>query len=396
MTASDSPTPLNWDFTPVHDLLRLPIDGCTARPSRHNESTIPSLGEQPAKGGPRYTTNGKLVDLTSKQSNPKLGDFGALWEVFNGVPAPAGVTPTLGTVKTIKSELEKKAGRLLEELPPTSAEIPAKKVSFSGPPGIETSVPVLSNTFRIINKPNPWVLKDSATGYTSNSSSRPKAQAANIPTDFEGQSFTILKRPSGHQPSGTSTNVKFGIPRTPPETIARARVGDLSDTPTAKPKSRSRRKYSQNNTCNNLITSEESTGLESDTSIVFDHPVSEKPVAIRFAPSQVGTPDAKTRRYDTPPSSFEDNDWILNADTNQELGSGSARVRSTLRLSAADRRTTLITRLLGHFPAYAKIVSQVGQISQHRTIESIDSLPIHIFVDMSNVRFSPPLTKKLI
>lgn len=392
MTASDSPVPLNWDFTPVHDLLRSPIDGCTARPSRHNESTMPSLGEQQAKGDSRYTTNGRLADLISKRSNPKLGDFAALWELFNGAPAPAGVTPTLGTAETTKSELEK-VRPSLEEQPPTPAERPAKKVSFPGLPGIETSVPVLSNTSRIINEPNPRVLKDTATGYISHSTSRPKAQATGIPTNFEGQSFTILRRASGHEPSGTSTNVKFGVPRTSPETIARARVGDPSDTPTAKPKSRSRGKYFQKNTCNNPITSEESAGLESDTSIVFDHPISEKPVAIQFVPSQVGTREAKTRRYDTPPSSFEDNDWILNADTIQGLTSGGARVQSTLHLSAAARRTTLITRLLGHFPAYAKIVSQVGQISQHRPIESIDSLPIHIFVDMSNVRFSPPSTK---
>lgn len=392
MTASDSPIPLNWDFTPVHDLLRSPVDGCTAKPSRHNESTIPSLGEPQAKGDPFYTTNGRLVDLISNRSNPKLGDFGALWELFNGAPAPAVVTPTLGAAETTKSEL-KKVQSSLEELPPTSVEIPAKRVSFPGPPGIETSVPILSNTSRIINKPNPRALKDTATGYTSYSSSRPNAHVAGVPINFEGQSFTILRRTSVHEPSGTSTNVKFGIPRTPPETIGRARVGDPNGTPTAKPKSRSRGKYFQKNTCNNPITSEESAGLESDTSIVFDHPISEKPVGIQFVPSQVGTLDAKTRRYDTPPSSFEDNDWTLNADTIQGLASGGARVRSTLHLSAADRRTTLITRLLGHFPAYAKIVSQVGQISPHRPIESIDSLPIHIFVDMSNVHFSPPSTK---
>ncbi|KAJ5522181.1 hypothetical protein N7527_006296 [Penicillium freii] len=384
MTASDSSIPLSWDFTPVHDLLRSPIDGCTARPSRHNESTIPSLGEQQTKGDPHYTTNGRLVDLFSKRSNPKLGDFGALWELFNGGPAPASVTPTLGTAKTTKSEPEK-VQQSLEELPRTPAERPATKVSFPGPTGIETSVPVLSNTSRIINKPNSRVLKDTTTDYTSHFSSRPKVQATGVPTDFEGRSFTILRRASGHEPSGTSTDVKFGIPRTPPETIARARVGDPSDTPTANAKSRPRGKYFQKNTCNNPITSEESTGLESDTSIVFDHPISEKPVAIQFVPSQVDTPGAKTRRYDTPPSSFEDNDWILNADTIQGLSSGGARVRSSLHLSAADRRTTLITRLLGHFPAYAKIVSQVGQISQHCRIESIDSLPIHIFVDMSNI-----------
>ncbi|KGO37828.1 hypothetical protein PEX1_040440 [Penicillium expansum] len=376
MTLSDSPVPSNWDFTPVHDLLRSPIDGCTARPSRHNESTIPSLDEQQAKNDPHYTTNGSLVDLISQRSNPKLGDFGCLWELFNGTPAPASVTPSLGTTKTTKSE-QNKAQPFLEELISTSVERPAKKVSFSGLFGIESSVPVSSNTSRIINEPNHRVLKDTGTGYTSHSSSSPKWQAIGIPTDFGGQPFTILKRTSVQGPSGTSANVKFGIPRTPPEMIASARVSDPSDTPTAKPKTRSRGKDFRKNTRNNPITSEESAGIDSDTSVVFDYPISEKHVAIKFVPSQVGTPDGKSRRYDTPPSSFEDNEWILNADT--------IRARSTLHQSAAERRVNLMSRLLGHFPDYAKVVSQVGLTLDHRPSEGIGSRPIHVFVDVSNI-----------
>lgn len=388
MTASDPPVPSNWDFAPVHDLLRSPIEGCTARTSCHNESTIPSLDEQQAKDDPYYTTNGRLMDFISQRSNPKLGDFGSLWELFNGAHAPASVTPTLGTTKTTKSDIEK-AQPSLEELLSSSAERPAKKVSFTGVFGIETSVPISSNTSRTINEANPRVLKDTATGYTSHSSFRPKAHTTSIPTDFEGQSFTILRRASVHEPSKSSANVKFGIPRTPPETIARARVGDPSDTPTAKPKSRSRGKDFRENTRNNPVTSEESTGLESDTSIVFDHPVSEKPVAIAFVPSQVGISGAKTHRYDTPPSSFDDSDWILNDDTIQGLASGDTHVRSTLHLSAAERRVTLMSRLLVHFPDYAKVVSQVGLTLDHRPSEGIGSRPIHVFVDVSNVCFGP-------
>ncbi|KAJ5206129.1 hypothetical protein N7491_003252 [Penicillium cf. griseofulvum] len=373
MLASDPPVPSNWDFTPVHDLLRSPIEGCTARPSRHNEATISSLGEQQAKDDPRYTTNGRLMDLISQRSNPKLGDFGSLWELFNGN------SPTLRTPETTESELEK-AQSSLEEALSSSAERPAKNVSFSGLYDVETSVPASSNSSHI-NEPTSLVLKDTATDCISHSSYRPSTQVTGIPIDYEGRSFTILRRTSGHEPSSTSANVKF-VTLTPPVAIVRARVGDPSDTPT-KPKTRSRGKDFRKNTHNNPTTSEESAGLDSDTSIVFDHPFAHKPRPILFVPSQVNTTEAKTCSLDTPPSSFDDNDWIPNANTIQGLASGGTNVRSTLHRPAAERRVMLMTRLLGHFPAYAKIVSQVGLASDPS--DSIDSRPIHVFVDMSNI-----------
>ncbi|KAJ5823409.1 hypothetical protein N7447_005749 [Penicillium robsamsonii] len=383
MLTPDSPVSSNWDFTPVHDLLRSPIEGCTTRPSRHNEIALPSPDEQQAKDDPRYTTNGRLMDPISQRSNPKLGDFGSLWDIFNGSPAPTRVTPTLETTKTTKLELEKFQPSL-EELPSSSTERPVKRVSFSGLYDIKTSVPAPSNTSRITNEPVSQVLKDT-TGYISHSSSPPNARATDIPIDFEGQSFTILRRTSGRDPSGTSANVKFGVrgPQTPPVAIVRPRVGDPSDTPT-KTKTRSRGKDIRKNTRNNPITSEESAGLDSDTSIVFDHPISEKPVAFSFIPSQVHAPGAKTCTYETPPSSFDDNDWILNANAIRGHTS-SGTVRSTLHRPAEERRVILMTRLLGHFPAYAKIVSQVGLALDHRPDDGIGSRPIHVFVDMSNI-----------
>ncbi|KAJ5169644.1 uncharacterized protein N7500_002427 [Penicillium coprophilum] len=383
MHTSDPPVSSNWDFTPVHDLLRSPIEGCTARPSRHNEATIPLIGEQ-ANDDPRYTTDGRRMDFIPQRSNPKLGDFGSLWELFNGSPAPASVTPTVETTNTTKSELEK-AQSSLQVLPSNSAEGFAEKGSFSGLYGIETSVSASFNTSRIINEPIPQVRKDTSTGYFSHSSCS-NVHARDIPIDFEGQSFTILKRTSDHEPSGTSDNVKFGVrgPQSPPVTILKPRLGDPSDTP-IKSKPRSRRKNLRKSTRNHPITSEESAGLDSDTSIVFDHHISEKPVAISFVPSQVHVPGTKTHPYDTPPSSFDDTDWILNANAIREFASGGTHVRSTLHQSAADRRVTLMTRLLGHFPAYAKIVSQVGLALDHPPDDSIGSRPIHVFVDMSNI-----------
>ncbi|CAI7568354.1 unnamed protein product [Penicillium glandicola] len=383
MVASDSSVSSNWDFTPVHDLLRSPIDGCTAKPKRHDESTIPSL-EQQAKDDPRYTPNGRLMDPIPQRSNPKLGDFGSLWELFDGSPAPASVTPTLGTTETTKSEPENVQPSLEEQLS-SSAARPAKRVSFSGLFGSETSIPPSSNTSRIINEPKPRILKDTVTKYTSHyssrSSSHPNTHATTNHADFEGQSFTILKRTSGHEPSETSADVTFGIPRTLPVEITRAGVGDPSDTPT-KPKPRPHGKDFRKNTRNTPITSEESAGLDSDTNFVFDRPVSNRPTGISFVP-QVGTP--KNHPLDTPPSSFEDNDWTPNANNIRGLASGGTRVRSTLQISAAVRKINLMTRLLVQFPSYAKLMSQMGQTSQRRSSESIDSLPIHIFVDMSNI-----------
>ncbi|OQE43389.1 hypothetical protein PENCOP_c003G02660 [Penicillium coprophilum] len=384
MHTSDPPVPSNWDFTSVHDLLRSPIEGCTARPSRHNEATIPLIGEQ-ANDDPRYTTNGTRMDFTPQRSNPKLGDFGSLWELFNESPAPASVTPTVETTNTTKSELEK-VQPSLEGLPSKSAEGSAKKRPFSGLNGIETSVSASLNTSRIINEPTSQVREDTNIGYFSHSSSRLNVHTADVPIDFEGQSFTILKRTSDHEPSGTSANVKFGVrgPQSPSVAIVRPRVSDPSDTPT-KSKPRSRRKNLRKNTRNHPITSEESAGLDSDTSIVFDHHNPEKPVAISFVPSQIHVPGAKSHPYDTPPSSFDDTDWKLNANASRELASGSTHVRSTLHQPAADRRVILITRLLGHFPAYAKIVSQVGLALNHCPDDGIGSRPIHVFVDMSNI-----------
>ncbi|KXG53028.1 uncharacterized protein PGRI_000780 [Penicillium griseofulvum] len=373
MPGSDSPGLSNWDFTPVHDLLRSPIDGCTARSSRHNKATISSLGEQQAKDEPHCTTNGRLMDLISQRSNPKLGDFGSLWELFDGS------SPTLRTPETTESELEK-VQPSLEEVLSSSAENSAKKVSLPGPYDVETSVPASSDPSHT-NESNSLVLKDTATCRISHSSYRPNTQVTSIPINYEGRSFTILTRTSGHEPSRTSANAEFLAP-TSPVAIVKSRVGDPSDTPTES-KTRSRGKYCRHDTHNNPTASEESAGLDSDASIVFDHPIAHKPRPILFVPSQVNTTEAKTYPLDTPPSSFDDNDWKLNATAFQGLASGGTNVWSTQHGPAAERRAMLMTRLLDHFPAYARIVSQVGMASDPS--DDIDSRPIHVFVDMSNI-----------
>jgi hypothetical protein len=317
------------------------------------------------------------MDLISQRSKPKLGDFGSLWELFDGS------SPTLRTPETTEPELEK-VQPSLEEVLSSSAENPAKKVSLPGPYDVETSVSASSDILRV-NESNSIILKDTATDCISHSS-RPNTQVTGIPINYEGRSFTILTRTSGHEPSRTSANVEFVAPISP-VAIVRSGVGDPSDTPTV-PKTRSRGKDFRHNTHNNPTASDESAGLDSDESIVFDNPIAHKPRPILFVPSQVNTTEAKTYPLDTPPSSFDDNDWKLNATAVKGLASGGINVWSTQHGPAAERRAMLMTRLLDHFPAYAKIVSQVGLASDPS--DGIDSRPIHVFVDMSNVCFHIP------
>jgi hypothetical protein len=342
MIASDSPVLSNWDFSRVHDLLRSPTYKGTSERFRHHDDSTPSFPDQETKQLTCHTR--ELMPLLSQRSRRRLGDFSAVWELLNGEPAPTSVAPTLVTTK---SELEMVQPQL-DEAPSALVEESNKNASFSGHPGLVSTVP----------------------------------------------SISILKRISGHRPLGenaqnTSMNVSFDIPRTPTKPIAGA--GDPSDTPRAKSKRRSRGKTLRNDP----FSSEGSAGVDSDTSLVFDPSMCATTDAFAFIPAQVGTPEAKHHRYDTPPSSYDDSDWTLNADIIESLASGGTRVRSNFykssierRVASIERRVALMNRLLEDFPEYATLVSRSKEILELGPSEGIDSHPIHVFIDMSNVCFN--------
>lgn len=362
MLASESTESSSWDFSQVHDLLGSPTCGITSEPSRHNESIIPSLPEQHSKKISCHKASDWLSLPKSKSNHTQLGDFGSLWELLGKDSAPTSVTPTLVTTKP---ELEK-AQLSLDGSRFSSAEETAEDAPFSGLSNTRSTTFVSSNTLPIIDKRKPNVPNDTPTGYNSTSS-------------FESQSFTILTRASGHNSLRKNTNVTFDVPRTPTKAIATP--DDSSDTPKAKRKPRSRGKGIRNDP----FSSEGSAGVDSDASLVFDPPIHRKSKAFAFVPSQVGTPEVKNSQYDTPPSSYDEQEWTLNANIIKGLASGSPRVQSILYESSAERRVALMTRLLNEFPSYAKIVSQMGQPLPPASSGSVDSRPIHIFVDMSNV-----------
>ncbi|KAJ5544794.1 hypothetical protein N7461_007098 [Penicillium sp. DV-2018c] len=332
MVASDSSVPSNWDFSRVHDLLKSPTYKSTSERFRHHEDSPPSLADEETKHSTCYTREN--MSFLSQRSFPRLGDFSAVWELLHGEPTPTSAPPTVVSTGSAPEIVQPP----LNEASSASIEKSNEGASFSGLPGRVPTVP----------------------------------------------SISILKRvPDQKLPSenakNTSVNITLDIQRTPIKPIARP--GGPRDTPKAKSKRRSRGKALRNDPS----SSEGSAGVDSDASLVFDPPMCATTDAFAFIPTQVGTPEAKLSRYDTPPSSYEDSDWTLNADTIKGIVSGCTHVRSTLYKSSIERRVALVRRLLGDFPEYATIASRSKEILEPGLSQSIDSPPIHVFVDMSNI-----------
>ncbi|RHZ73150.1 hypothetical protein CDV55_108963 [Aspergillus turcosus] len=134
-----------------------------------------------------------------------------------------------------------------------------------------------------------------------------------------------------------------------------------------------------------VSSSESSEEAESDGNFsVFDPPLLKKRGAVSFIPSQVCTPASNAELCDTPPSSFDELEGSLTAETIKSLPTGPIRVQPIAYKSAADRRVGLLTKLLKKFPEYAEAVAQVGRSPSTKPNDQA-SRPIHVFVDMSNI-----------
>ncbi|GFF40189.1 hypothetical protein IFM58399_05838 [Aspergillus lentulus] len=132
-------------------------------------------------------------------------------------------------------------------------------------------------------------------------------------------------------------------------------------------------------------SSESSAEAESDGNFsVFDPPLLKNRGAVSFIPLQVCTTASNAEPCDTPPSSFDELDGSLTAETVKSLPTGPIRAQPIAYKSAADRKVGLLTKLLKKFPEYAEAVAQVGR-SQSTKSNDQASRPIHVFVDMSNI-----------
>lgn len=266
---------------------------------------------------------GQPTAVKPQRSYPQLGDLGTVWDFLNQ------------TDSTTQPSLDEQGSSL-----------PVSKTS------------------------KPQVSKETVSASSSHTATRPEA-------------ITILKRASDSKPIKHNASMTPHPPRTPPKAIPLA--GSSDDTPKGKSKTRAGRKRTNTINRNEILSSESSAEVDSDSStIVFDRPLTKKPGVLAFVPAQVGTPDAKHTASDTPPSSYDELDSSLQFDS-----SGTIRVRPTAYKSTTERKVGLMTKLLKEFPDYATLVSQVGR-SASPSKKSAESRPIHVFVDMSNVRFELP------
>ncbi|KAJ5637922.1 hypothetical protein N7490_007801 [Penicillium lividum] len=204
-----------------------------------------------------------------------------------------------------------------------------------------------------------------------------KPNVTGISTLSPSPAVTILKRP----PRNTDNKIPADShPKTPVN--ATTCTNHSKSMPIANSKLKKKPKQARQNEI-----SESSAEAESDPSVVFDCPPSKKSKALAFVPLQVGSHDMRSGVEDTPPSSYED---VVGS----SLASG--KIKGDHGISLSDpihmysrqrdgfaQRVSLITMLLNKYDDYAQLVSQMGR--PQVCSNTVESRPVHVFVDMSNI-----------
>jgi hypothetical protein len=347
----------NWDFTAVLDLLRSPTYGDASTPACHPESTAPSDSEGRLSHDVGECDCSSATEVKPKRSYPKLGDFGSLWDLLNR-DSTSTKTSLLGGQAAAQSLDPQQP---LRRASPVTILKRTPHDSTTAEPYHSTSkhVPVSSAS-------KPRISKDTVSGSSSRSYVQPPA-------------ITILERATDKE----STPLP---PRTPSKPIPGA--SDTINTPRVKAKSKAKANGKDTESQSEWV-SESSAEADSDSStVIFDSPILKTPGVLAFVPSQVGTQDARTSQDDTPPSSYDGPDSVLNSDIARNIVTTPTgiRVLPAAYKTATERRTGLVTKLIKEFPEYAQHVSETG-CSPTSEKRSLEQRPVHVFVDMSNVCF---------
>lgn len=355
MLSPDPTEPVsNWDFTAVLDLLRSPTYGDASTPACHAESTAPPDSEGQLSHDVGDCDCSSATEIKPKRSYPQLGDFGSLWDLLNRDATPTK-TSLLGD-QAVAQSLDPQ--QPLDRASPVTILKRTPHDSTTAEPYHSTSkhVPVSSAS-------KPRISKDTVSGTSSRSY---------VPA------ITILKRATDKE----STPLP---PRTPSKLIPGA--SDTINTPRAKAKSKAKA-HGRDTESRSEWVSESSAEADSDSStVIFDSPILKTPGVLAFVPSQMGTRDVRTGQDDTPPSSYDGPDSVLNPDITRNIVTTPTgiRVLPTAYKTATERRIGLVTKLIKEFPEYAQHVSQAGCSPTSK--KSLEQRPVHVFVDMSNVCF---------
>lgn len=368
MLASDSTeSSSNWDFTAVHEFLR--SSACDSQVTTDgSDSTVPSSMRGPSK---QDVDSAELPvsTVTTKRSYPRLGDFGSLWDLLKRNPednAESAFTDSILPASDVDNHIHRppQAG--------TTSERPCLNQSSRSNTAFGPSQ-LTSGTVPLSSVSQPEISNDTVLGYPSGSSNQPRA-------------FTILKR-AANSSSGIHTS-SAASSRTPQSSSNPVGASSPIDTPKATAKAKSRGKG--NPQCKTEAAPlESSTDADSDSdTIVFDRAAPQNPPDLAFVPTQVGTPDPRPGHYETPPSSYdEDNPLNDDAFRNVITTPAGIKVLPTTYKSLTERRIGLMTKLLKEFPEFTQFASRVGKLTPAQI--RAEHRPIHVFVDMSNVCFGP-------
>ncbi|KAL2811113.1 hypothetical protein BJX63DRAFT_444343 [Aspergillus granulosus] len=307
----ESPTStLNWDFTPVINLLRSPASRGGSQPTSDSSPDLPTpslLSHQPAKHDvERSIIKNPPPDYTNISAR-RLGDFDSIWKVLGN--------------------------------------------SNLSPGPNESAAQPLNQSKQTRRTTNPIV---------------------------------ILKRPLI---SDNSVGITPPTPRTPAKSIPVAKVpvtnsSDDGHVVCGKPDTHPQRHCYQDQTNNESSSLDSIAFGESDSPSIFDVPHSKPQHIISMIPPQLGFATAKTGPLETPPSSFDESDGFMSDSAKQLLS--TTRLQPLLYKTAADQRVGLLTKLLSNFPDYADLLVRPGRSMKSRRPD-ISPLPIHVFVDMSNI-----------
>lgn len=228
------------------------------------------------------------------------------------------------------------------------------------------------------------ILGQGTTTKTAETEHRQDADAtSNLRSHQSLPPIRILKRPS----SDPADPVTRDPPRTPPKSIP----GSTTKSRNVKVEVDVESGFAKNGNNEQPQVSHETTSsdsaAEAESDGVFDPPLSKKGGS-PSKPSKVETPSARIELYDSPPSSFDELDGSLTAETIKKSPNGVIRVQSNAYKSAKERKAGLLAKLLNKFPECAEPLSQVGQ-SANTNSGNPSSRPIHVFVDISNVSPCP-------
>ncbi|KAL4868585.1 hypothetical protein BDV12DRAFT_169355 [Aspergillus spectabilis] len=375
-----SSTTSNWDFTPVINLLQ--------SPARQREDQLTSGYPGPSLASHEITKHDVRSPIKEQPlkdgnvSSPKLGDFGALWELLGNTSLSLTPQSPQCEIREPSNQPQPSTKPVFVLKRPTNLDTPVEN-PVSLPRSLSEPVPALSFTSICVsaskyNQLRSQIPEPSNKSRPSTKSvvvlKRPTVSETSVGRPVSIQKVSKQSRPSTkavilNRPAKPDTVIeKPSEPRNTPDSVLHNKVNTKSSIP-------GRRR--QNDTRHDAVLSDSNAEGESDNCFsVFDAPM---------IPLQVGVSEARTGSLETPPSSFEEsNDFLAPTVFSSPPGGDTSRLRPIAYRTASDQRVGLLTKLLKNFPDYAELLIQAGRVKDSKRLD-ISSRPVHIFVDMSNI-----------